>query len=143
MHKEFTRLNKLIGAILSTKSSDLLKSPLAIARAFGHPYDPQRISLFEKLFVELQQRTFPSVPELNTSVKAFRNFAFYEAYFSNYIEGTKFKVADARQIIERGKPMASRDEDSHDVLGTYQLVSNQGEMRTGGRFFQALIFIAR
>lgn len=34
-----------------------MTSPVAIARAFGHPYDPHRLSLFEKLFVELQQRS--------------------------------------------------------------------------------------
>lgn len=129
MEKEFERLNKLISALLTTKPSNILSSPLAIARAFGHPYDPVRISLFETFFTDLQQRQFPAVPEPNTTVKAFRNFAFFEAYFSNFIEGTKFKIEEAKQIIETGKPMAARDEDSHDILGTYQIVSNRAEMR--------------
>lgn len=128
MEKEFEKLNKLIGAILSTKPSDLLKSPLAIARALGHPYDPSRVQVFEKLFVELKQREFANIPDKNTSQKAFRNFAFFESYFSNFIEGTKFTIEEAMQIIETGKPLVARDEDSHDVLGTYQLVSNRKEM---------------
>jgi hypothetical protein len=41
------------------------------------------------------------MPEPNINLSAFRNFAFYEAYFSNYIEGTKFEVEEAKQIIER------------------------------------------
>ncbi len=36
----------------------------------------------------------------------------------------------ARKIIETGTPMPTRDEDSHDILGTYRLVSSQKEMKT-------------
>jgi hypothetical protein len=99
MGKEFARLDKIIGALLNTRSARLLSSPAAIARAFGNPYDPSRISLFEKLFIQLKQQVFADFPDINTSLKAFRNFAFYEAYFSNFIEGTKFKVEDAQRII--------------------------------------------
>ncbi|MDQ2864584.1 MAG: Fic family protein [Bacteroidota bacterium] len=60
--------------------------------------------------------------------KSFKNFAFFEAYFSNYIEGTQFELEDAKKIIETAAPMPNRDEDSHDVLGTYNLVSNREEM---------------
>lgn len=129
MEKSFKKLNKLISAMLTTKSANLLTSPLAIARAFGEPYDPSRTSLFEKLFIALQQREFPLVPERNTTPKSFQNFALFEAYFSNFIEGTRFKIEEAQEIIHTGKPMFSRDDDSHDVLGTYQIVSNKAEMR--------------
>lgn len=128
MEKEFDKLNRLISAILTTKPSSLLSSPVAIARAFGQPFDPARIALFEDLFIELQQREFPDVPERNTSIRSFRNFAFFEAYFSNFIEGTKFKISEAKQIIETGEPIVARNDDSHDILGTYQIVSNKQEM---------------
>lgn len=128
MEKEFEKLDRLIGAMLTTKPSSILKSPVALARAFGQPFDPKRIELFENLFVTLQQTEFAPIAETNTSHVAFRNFAFFEAYFSNYIEGTKFKIDEALQIIETGKPMPARDEDSHDILGTYQIVSNRKEM---------------
>jgi fido (protein-threonine AMPylation protein) len=128
MGKEFDKLDKLISALLTTKPSKILSSPLAVARAFGNPYDPARLSLFERLFVALKQQEFKDLPEKNTSIKAFRNFAFFEAYFSNYIEGTEFELAEAKQIIETDTPMPSRDEDSHDILGTYKLVSNRQEM---------------
>lgn len=128
MHKEFEKMNRLISALLTTKPSNILTSPVAVARAFGYPYDPQRIVLFEKLFVELQQREFADVRDVNTTIRSYRNFAFYEAYFSNFIEGTRFSIDEAKQIIETGKPLPARDEDSHDVLGTYQIVSNITEM---------------
>jgi len=128
MEKEFGKLDRMVGAILSTKPTDILKSPVTIARAFGHPYDPARMGVFEQLFVELQQREFADLPDANSTPRAFRNFAFYEAYFSNFIEGTRFGVQEALRIIETGKPLPARDEDSHDVLGTYQIVSNRQEM---------------
>ncbi len=128
MQAEFGKLNKLISALLNTNPSKKLSSPLAVARAFGHPYDPARLPLFEKLFVELKQKEFKELPEKNTSNQSFRNFAFFEAYFSNYIEGTEFELEDAKKIIETETPMLNRDEDSHDVLGTYKLVSNREEM---------------
>src|SRR5690606_34769423 len=113
MQKEFVKLDRMVGAILSTKPTDILKSPVTIARAFGHPYDPARLEVFEQLFVELQQREFADIAEMNTTARAYRNFAFYEAYFSNFIEGTRFDVQDALRIIETGKPLPARDEDSH------------------------------
>jgi Fic family protein len=130
MEKEFKRLNKMISALLSTHTSKILSSPLAIARAFGAPYDPGRMKLFEELFRELQKREFKNRPDRNTTAKSFRNFAFFESYFSNYIEGTVFEVDEVKQIIETNKPLAARNEDSHDILGTYHIVSNRKEMST-------------
>ncbi len=128
MMPEFEKLNKLISALLSTQPSKILSSPLAIARAFGNPYDAVRLQLFEKLFVALKNQEFEPLLEKNISHKSFLNFAFFEAYFSNYIEGTEFELNDARRIIETDTPMPSRNEDSHDVLGTYKLLSNKTEM---------------
>ena len=129
MQKEFSKLNKIISALLSTQPTKILKSPVATARAFGIPYDPARLELFELLFRELNQQEFKYTKDKNTSSRAFRNFAFFESYFSNYIEGTVFELKEAQQIIETQKPLPARNEDSHDVLGTYQIVSNRQEMK--------------
>ena len=59
MQHEFEKLNRLISALLTTKPSKILSSPLAKSRAFGKPYDPARVELFETLFRELQQIEFP------------------------------------------------------------------------------------
>ena len=128
MQSEFAKLNRLISALLTTKPSKILSSPIAMARAFGNPYDPARISLFETLFQYLKQNEFGNIPEINTDKTAFKNFAFFEAYFSNYIEGTIFELEEAKSIIKTETPIANRDEDSHDVLGTYRIVSNLKEM---------------
>jgi len=130
MHTEFDKLNKLISALLTTKPSKILTSPLAVARALGNPYDKHRIELFEKLFIELQQQPYKESQDINKETNAFRNFAFFEAYFSNYIEGTIFEIEEAKSIIQTETPIPNRDEDSHDILGTYRLVSNQTEMST-------------
>ena len=128
MQREFSKLYKLISALLSTRPSKILSSPIALARAFGYPYDPLRLSLFEKLFIELKQTEFKYLPDKNISTKSFTTFAFFEAYFSNYIEGIEFELEEAKTIIETETPLPARNEDSHDILGTYRLVSNEMEM---------------
>lgn len=128
MNREFQLLNIKIGAILQTHDARILTSPLAAARAFGYPYDPRRIELFEELFRALHNKVFESRPDKNVSSHSFRNFAFFESYFSNYIEGTVFAIEEARQIIETRTPIPARSEDSHDVLGTYKIVSDKTEI---------------
>lgn len=130
LQREFALLNKMISALLSTHNSKVLSSPLAIARAFGTPYDPARLKLFEELFRQLKQKEFKNQDDKNVTAKSFRNFAFFESYFSNYIEGTEFEIDEAKQIIKTNKPLRARKEDSHDILGTYHLVSNKQEMST-------------
>ena len=128
MKKEFKRLDALIGALLSTRDAGILTTPGGMPRTGGWPYDPARVLLFQDLFRELEATHFPLREDPNRSRKAFRNFAFFESYFSNYIEGTEFELDVARKIIESNKPLPARNEDSHDILGTYQLVSNPGLM---------------
>lgn len=128
MKLEYEKLNRIISALLTTHPSKVLTSQLAIARAFGYPYDPMRVELFNTLFGSLQQQEYESVPEPNNTEKAYRNFAFFESYFSNYIEGTEFELEDAKRIIETNQPMPARNEDSHDILGTFYIVANKMEM---------------
>jgi hypothetical protein len=128
MEKEFAGLNQLITDLLGTGLSKNLVSPIARARVLGEPVDPDRIQLFESVYEELVKKDYPDYPDQNKSIKSYQNFAFFESYFSNYIEGTEFTVEEAKQIISTATPLPARDEDSHDVLGTYQIVSNRSEM---------------
>jgi fido (protein-threonine AMPylation protein) len=128
MAKEFTELSQLLADLLGTGLSTNLVSPIARARVFGEPVDPARIRLFESVYEELVKGDYPDYPDQNKSTQAYQNFAFFESYFSNYIEGTEFTVEEAKQIIATAAPLPARDEDSHDVLGTYQIVSNRREM---------------
>lgn len=128
MADEFTTLNAIISALLQTHPSSVLASSSAAARASGEPYDQNRIQLFETLFSALHNGHFADIIEPNVENASFRNFAFFESYFSNYIEGTEFEVEDAKVIIDTGQPLPARNEDSHDVLGTFQIVASRREM---------------
>ena len=129
MEEEFEKLNSIVSALLSTKPSSTLSSAIAVARAKGDPFDEGRTRLFRRLFEALHNEQFPYMDEPNVENAAFRNFAFFESYFSNYIEGTEFEIEDARQIIETGLPLPARNADSHDILGTFQLVASRREMK--------------
>lgn len=141
METEFEVLNGIISALLTTKPSGILLSPNAIARANGLPYDGERVKLFEILFCALKNDVFPSVDEPNQTSAEFRNFAFFESYFSNYIEGTEFEIEEAKEIIETGQPLPARNADSHDVLGTYQIVASRREMQRVPQTAEELIEI--
>ena len=128
MMDEFGKLNTLISALLKTHESSVLTTVEGIARAAGEPLDPTRIPIFEALYDELEGRYFPDMPDNNKSEEAFRMFSFFESYFSNYIEGTEFEVSEAKQIVDTGITLPKRTEDSHDILGTFRILSNRQEM---------------
>ncbi|MCD4710175.1 MAG: Fic family protein [Bacteroidales bacterium] len=143
MEKEFVRLETIIGALLSTRDAGVLTTSLGAARAIGSPYDPHRVLLFQGLFRELEATYYKLREEVNFSSGSFRNFAFFESYFSNYIEGTVFGVEEARRIVETDKPLPARSEDSHDILGTYRLVSDRREMSVIPRTADELIHLLK
>ena len=141
MGKEFQKINKLISALLATHKADVLKTPYAKALSVGLRFDENRKRLFETLFDALQEQHFVSRQIPFQTEDEYRDIAFFESYFSNYIEGTEFEVGEARQIVETGVPIAHRNEDSHDILGTFQLVSNRSEMMRYPQTAQELIDI--
>lgn len=128
MEKEFQKLDALIGAILGTRENEKLTSSVAKARAAGLPYDAHRLELFGTLFSALKQEILPKRPEPDLTKNGLRNIAFFDAYFSNYIEGTEFLVEEAADMVFQNRPMTERPADSHDVIGTFQLVSDKQEM---------------
>jgi fido (protein-threonine AMPylation protein) len=85
--------------------------------------------LFQSLHKAL--RDYPPVIRLAKprDAVAAATLAFFEAYFSNFIEGTEFAVEDAADIVFRGVIPTERPEDAHDVLGTWRIVSDLEEMR--------------
>ena len=141
MDGEFEALNSIVSALLTTKPSTILTSPKAVARANGLPYDGERVKLFELLFKALKNDVFADIDEPNQTTAEFRDFAFFESYFSKYIEGTEFEREEAWEIVETGKPMPARNADSHDVLGTFQIVASRREMRRTPQTAEELIEI--
>jgi Fic/DOC family len=121
---EFQRLDTLIGALLGTRQTRL-QSPVAVARAAGLPYDPQRLDVLQRLHAELAGAAPVTRLAHATDGPA---LPFFEAYFSNFIEGTEFAVDEAADIVFKGQIPKARPEDAHDVLGTWKVVSDPIEM---------------
>ena len=123
--REFKALSKMIGALLNTQT-DRLQTPVARARRKRLPFDPQRSELFEQLRAELH-RTPPQTRLASPGDET--TLPFFEAYFSNFIEGTEFAVDEAAAIIFENCIPNARPQDAHDIIGTYRIVSNETEMR--------------
>ncbi|WP_158043509.1 Fic family protein [Skermanella pratensis] len=121
-------LDTLIGALLGTREANL-SAPAARARRAGRPYDPARIEHFHSLHRAL--RDYPPVnrPAEARLPPAQATLTFFEAYFSNFIEGTEFGVAEAADIVFRGVIPRERPQDAHDVLGTWRIVGDHSGMR--------------
>ena len=128
LEEEFKLLDKLIGAIFNTQSMHL-QSRSAKARAQGRPYDTVRIELFAELVTKLTHAVLPTRLDNNQQTQTLQHLAFFESYFSNYIEGTEFAVEEAADIVFHHKIIPNRPEDAHDVIGTYMIVSNVHEMK--------------
>ncbi|MEJ7809796.1 MAG: Fic family protein [Gemmatimonadaceae bacterium] len=125
--KELEILSTIIGTLLGTRRGRLTAS-VALARAAGEPYDPSRLERFQVLHAALA--TWPIVPRpdvLPTDTE-FSIISFFDAYFSNFIEGTRFEVDEAREIVFEGKIPVARPDDAHDVLGTFRLVGSRTAM---------------
>jgi fido (protein-threonine AMPylation protein) len=127
LEKEAEALHAMIGAMLGTLSATL-SAPAAVARAGGAPYDADRVERFDLLVEALRDYPVPHREDREESAEAFYNLAFFDAYFSNYIEGTRFLVEEAREIVFEHRIPPQRPRDAHDVLGTYQVVSSRHEM---------------
>lgn len=128
MSDEFKRLDEIIGTFLGTRDIRL-QSPLGRARRQGLPYDPIRLDLFISLFDALRRMAPTSRIDAHMTDHGRSNLAFFEAYFSNYIEGTEFLVEEAMDIVFHGITPVDRPQDAHDILGTYRIVSDDIEMR--------------
>ena len=127
MKKEFKKLDHIIGALLTTRNDIELFTKVGRSRSIGLPYDPDRIKLFKILF-EYLQNVKTVQPKYEMSEDEWRNSAFYDTYFSNYIEGTDFLVDEAKSIVFDGKIITGRMSDSHDILGTWRVLNDHIKM---------------
>lgn len=138
LQKEGKKLDALIGSILGTKSINL-KSPLGNARRFGLPYDKARLECFQNLYSHLKSLAPQSRLSQIQTETGWLNLSFFEAYFSNFIEGTEFAIDEAEDIIFKGKIPTDRPLDAHDIIGTYQIVSSKQEMTKLPKNFENFI----
>jgi hypothetical protein len=135
--RELERLDALIGALLGTRTATLA-TPAGRARAAGEPYSPACLERLQLLFGQLRA-PLADLAERSRAPDHFTNKAFFEAYFSNYIEGTTFEIEEAEAIIFDRRIPAARPKDAHDIVGTYRVVSDPAEMRHIPRRFDDLL----
>jgi hypothetical protein len=114
-------LRRVVGELLGTHQRGELKTREGIRIASGKPVDAQRIVRFNLLAAYLRGATLPRIEETIPRGAPRHNAAFIESYFSNYVEGTKFAIEDARDIVINNKIVESRPKDSHDILGVFRL----------------------
>ena len=129
METQFQVLNKIIAAILRSRSAKELDSKSARARSLGVPYDTARLAILNSLFSHLLQSPQPARVDKNRTSDEIRLLAFFESYFSNYIEGTEFEIDEAYDIVFKNRIPLRRPEDAHDIMGTFRIVSNHRDMR--------------
>jgi hypothetical protein len=128
LEREFAELDDIIGTLLRTRNATLA-DPIAKAHQFGNPYDPHALARVSALWSVLASKPHQYRPTSTGSGPAFYTAAFFDAYFSNYIEGTRFKVDEAKEIVDSGMIPVVRPADGHDILGTYRVVSSLENMR--------------
>jgi hypothetical protein len=114
-----TMLSQMIGAALGTQQVATSSRALA-ARQSLLPYDQDRMRLFGRLVVGLRKSAPQNLPVRDPSDPRYGHLPFFEAYFSNFIEGTEFELDEAVAVVYDGKKIPGRASDSHDLLGTYE-----------------------
>jgi hypothetical protein len=126
LEEEQLLVDRLVGAILGTRELDA-RSPLLRARQSGLAYDDQRMEIFRILRDALLKVEHAPVVASPTDPRE-RHLPFFEAYFSNYIEGTIFTLDEAIQIVYAHEIPIARPQDAHDILGTFAIVSSVTQM---------------
>lgn len=120
-------LNEVVGAALGTRESTSGSAAMR-ARAAGVPFDQRRVIRFE-LLADYLRDVVTTHPALSADAERRATLPFWEAYFSNFIEGTEFTPDEAERIVFEGEVPVARPEDAHDIIGTYQLVDDEAELR--------------
>jgi len=124
---ELRELERIIAALLGTHEARLV-TPRGRARQAGAPYDPDRIHLLEALHRELRAGAPVTRLAHERDPEGRATLAFFEAYFSNFIEGTRFSVDEAAEIVFHNIIPGQRPEDAHDIAETWRIVSDPVEM---------------
>jgi hypothetical protein len=133
---EFVLLDGIIGAMRRTRTAEL-KSVRAQARRDRRPYDQHCLARLERLAKHLGEIALPEVADATPQEEARAAASFVEAYFSNFIEGTRFQVDEARRIVFEGEIPKQRPKDGHDILATYAQLVELGPRSASGISYEA------
>jgi hypothetical protein len=126
---EFQLLDRLIGTALNTRDDVRLTSVALASRAAGRPVDSTRLDAFARLAKTLADTPPQVIAALPEDEPRRVLLPFYEAYFSNFIEGTEFTLDEAAEIVFDHNVPDQRPADAHDVLATFRIANDPVEMR--------------
>ncbi len=127
LEKEGGRAERMIGAALQTQRVQT-GSPLLSARQSGVPYDAAREALFDRLHDALDASAPLTITAWDEDAERRATLPFWDAYFSNFIEGTEFTVEEAIGIVYEDRIPGGRPLDAHDIADTYRVVADDSEM---------------
>jgi hypothetical protein len=122
-------LSQMVGAALGTQQVATSSRALT-ARQASLPYDQDRMRLLGRLVAGLRESAPQNRPVRDPRDMRYTYLPFFEGYFSNFIEGTEFELDEAVAVVYDGRQIPGRSGDSHDLLGTYQVVADLAEMTT-------------
>lgn len=125
--QEGDRTERMIGAALQTQKVQP-GSPLLSARQSGAPYDAAREGLFDRLHDALHASAPLTIVAWDEDADRRTTLPFWDAYFSNFIEGTEFTVDEAIGIVYEDRIPGGRPLDAHDIANTYRVVADDSEM---------------
>lgn len=105
--------------------------------------DSKRVAMFDNLLEKILSSPIIEPEHFDKrDTNACENLAFFEAYFSNYIEGTEFEVNEAYSIVFDPQVHYVRAKDSHDVKKSYELmlsnIQNPISIKTSEEYIKVL-----
>ncbi len=122
-------IEDVIAAAVSPRLVRRTSSRLPSVRSGGRPADAARVHRFGELArylaAELPDQVPATIAAPADDIEG--TLPFFEAYFSNFIEGTEFTLEEAEQIVASGRVLPSRAEDAHDMLGTFAVVADPAD----------------
>ena len=129
LEDRFPALDDMFGAAQGTGKTP--HGGLLAALGYGHGWDVGRLARFSEFAERLGSGELdPDPPGLPVLVPAMvREQAFFEAYLSNFIEGTEFTVNEAIRIVYDHAMPPARPADAHDVASTFELISDPVDAR--------------
>ncbi|MCY4211278.1 MAG: Fic family protein [Gammaproteobacteria bacterium] len=137
------QLNEMAAAILKTHPvGGTLVTRAGIAQAQGKPFDRERLERFSALASYLAKLDLTEHSYTYDNA-GWRNLAFFESYFSNYIEGTRFTMDEAERIVSSGRALYQRREDSHDLLSHIDITHDHAEMTLTPDSAESLICVLK
>jgi hypothetical protein len=125
---DVARVSQAVGVALGSRKA-LVSSGALAARRAGRPYDAERVERFDRLVSALRNAAPQSRRIDPNDPGRYRTLPFFEAYFSNSIEGTEFALDEAERIVYHHERPAGRPKDTHDLVGTFEVVASDAEMR--------------